>query len=41
MMFCTVKKSKNQKSAEFTDLNFGQFGLIHPKFSGIVEVIKV
>jgi hypothetical protein len=41
--FCTVKKSENQKLTEFTRLirsNWSKFGLIHPKFSGIVDVIE-
>jgi hypothetical protein len=41
--FCTVNfgKQKNIRIYRLIGPNFSQFGPIHPKFGGIVEVIEV
>jgi hypothetical protein len=40
MIFYTVKTQKT-KSRSNLQINWTEFGLIHPKFGEIVEVIKV
>jgi hypothetical protein len=39
MIFYTVKTQKTK--SQNLQINWTEFGLIHPKFGGIVEVIEV